>query len=167
MASFLLRLRPYWPLVALAVSLALLAGAHAFESFGGLVPCALCLKQRETHWLVAGSAIAWMLALKFAPRPELPRLACFGLGAAFLVCFGMAAYHVAVEHHWVVAQCDADLDLSDIRPMGDETSFEAPRCDQIPWSLFGLSMAGYNALISGAMAVLSFAVMAVRPAKGS
>jgi disulfide bond formation protein DsbB len=159
MDAMLSRLRPHWPLIALLISAALLAGAHAFESFGGLAPCALCLKQRETHWIAAGAALAWIIALKFAPKAGLERLALFGVGAAFLLCFGVAAYHVAVENHWVIAQCDADADLSAIRPMGDEASFDAPSCDVIAWSLLGISMAGYNAILSAIAALISFALM--------
>ena len=47
-------LRPFlarWPLVAALVSAAMLAIAHAFERFGGLAPCTLCLRQREVYWV--------------------------------------------------------------------------------------------------------------------
>jgi disulfide bond formation protein DsbB len=97
-----------------------------------------------------------MAALKFAPKPGLEKLALFGIGAAFLLCFGVAVYHVAVEHHWVLAQCEIGSDMSAIRPLGDETHFDAPRCDVIAWSLFGISMAGYNAILSGLAALVSF-----------
>jgi disulfide bond formation protein DsbB len=70
----------------------------------------------------------------------------------------MAAYHVAVEQHWVVAQCDARIDPNDIRPMDFGETFTAVRCDEIAWSLFGVSMAGYNAIISLLLALASFAV---------
>ena len=57
-----------------------------------------------------------------------------------------------------MAQCDARIDLDDIRPLDFDGPIEAPRCDQIAWSMFGISMAGYNALISLALALASFAV---------
>jgi disulfide bond formation protein DsbB len=48
-----------WPMLALAASLAMLAAAHAFEKFGNMPPCALCLHQREAYWAaVAVSLLA-------------------------------------------------------------------------------------------------------------
>lgn len=78
----------------------------------------------------------------------------------------MAAYHVAVEQHWVIAQCDARIDPNDIRPMQVGDSVEAPKCDEIAWSMFGVSMAGYNMLISLALALASFAVAVSPERKG-
>ena len=135
----------------------------ALKAWAVLQPCALCLKQRETHWIAASAALAWIAALKFAPGPGLEKLAFFGIGAAFLLCFGVAAYHVAVENHWVLAQCDADLGA--IRPLGEESHFDAPRCDVIAWSLFGISMAGYNAILSGIAAIVSFVLIRQPEAK--
>lgn len=147
------QLRPRWPLVALVVSGALLAGAHAFETFGHLQPCAMCLAQREWHWGIAAIALA---ALLFARISAAGRWTAFVLALAFLGSFAMAAWHVAVEHHWIPAQCE-------VSPLGSLTfnvneELHAPTCDQIQWSLFGITMAGYNALISMAMALASFAV---------
>ena len=46
-------LNPTWPLIAALASLAMLAAAHAFETFGHLAPCDLCLKQRTVYWVAA------------------------------------------------------------------------------------------------------------------
>ena len=47
----------WWTVFALAASLSLLAAAHAFERFGGLAPCNLCLKQREVYWVAVAIAL--------------------------------------------------------------------------------------------------------------
>lgn len=150
-------LRPIWPAVTLLVSGALLAGAHAFERFGGLQPCPLCLDQRKWHWAVAGVSIVMLAVLRFAPR--LSRWAAVLIGLVLIGAAGMAFYHVAVEQGWVIAQCDARIDLNDLAfsPTGPVT---VPKCDEIAWSMFGVSMAGYNALISSATALASLLVAA-------
>lgn len=149
-------LRSNWPIVALLGSGALLAGAHAFQTFGHLAPCVLCLKQREWHWAVIGVAAA-ALALRFTPFAR-PRFAAFAIGLVLLGAGGMAAYHVAVEQHWIVARCEADLNLGAIQSFDPNATLVAPTCDTPAWVMFGISMAGYNALISLALALASFAV---------
>lgn len=150
------RLRPWWPLVTLLVSAALLAGAHAFQTFGGLQPCPLCLDQRHWHWAVVAVSALLLIAVRL--RPGLARIAAGIVGLVLLGAAGMAAYHVAVEQHWVLVQCDARIDPNDIRPMEVGDRIEVPKCDQIAWSMFGLSMAGYNGVISLLTALASFAV---------
>ena len=56
----------WWPVVALIASAAMLATAHAFETFGKLYPCPLCLKQREVFW-VAGAVALIGLASRYSP----------------------------------------------------------------------------------------------------
>ncbi len=147
------QLRPRWPVVALLVSGALLAGAHAFETFGHLRPCAMCLAQREWHWGILAVAA---LALLFARGPVAARWAACALGLAFLGSFAMAAWHVAVEQHWVMAQCEVG-NLGDLT-FDPNAEVHAPNCDVIAWQMFGISMAGFNALISVALALASFFV---------
>lgn len=155
--SYASPLRPVWPWLTLLSSGLLLAGAHAFESFGGLEPCPLCLDQREWHWGVVGLSIAGIGLMRL--RPGLSRFVVALLGLALLGSFAQAAYHVAVEQGLLIAQCDAEVDLNNLSLDGGG-DFSAPKCDQVAWSLFGISMAGYNALISLAMALASLIVAA-------
>jgi len=148
-------LRPRWPLVALIVSAALLAGAHAFETFGHLAPCPMCLSQREWHWGIVAIALLALVTRKDA------RAAAFVLALAYLGSFAMAAWHVAVEQHWVIAQCETG-------PGGGSLVFDInaavdiPHCDTPAWTMLGISMAGYNGLISLGMALVS-AIVALMP----
>jgi disulfide bond formation protein DsbB len=137
-----------------------LAAAHAFERFGGFAPCPLCLDQREWHWgVVAASSvgIAWIQL-----QPNRAWVAAALIGCVYVGATAMATYHVAVEQHWITAQCE-------VTPAGDlafdvNADFAAPSCDTPAWTLFTISMAGYNALISFALTLASFAV-AFAPAR--
>lgn len=151
------RLRPIWPILTLLASGAMLATAILyFQGMQGLQPCALCLKQREWHWgVVAISALALIVT---RVRPAWTSWAIVAIGLVLLGSAGMAGYHVAVEQHLVVAQCDVggtvnpgDLSLDNL---GQD--LHPPRCDEIAWSMFGISMAGYNAIISFLLALVSF-----------
>jgi len=157
MFSLAARIRPSWAAFTLLVSGALLVGAHAFQRFGGLEPCPLCLDQREWHWGVVGLSAAGFMIARL--RPGLSRLVAAALGLVLLGSFAQAAYHVAVEQGLLIAQCDAEIDLDNLT-LDPNAAFSAPKCDEIAWSLFGVSMAGYNALVSLLMALASFVVSA-------
>jgi disulfide bond formation protein DsbB len=149
-------LRPVWPLLTVLASGAMLAAAHAFERFGGLQPCALCLDQRKWHWAVVALSLVALVVLRF--QPSFSRLAVLLIGVVLLGSAAMGAYHVAVEQHWVIAQCDARLDASQSLSFDVNAPLVIPRCDEIQWQLWGISMAGYNAIISLLLALASFGV---------
>lgn len=149
-------LRPVWPLLTALASGAMLAAAHAFERIGGLQPCALCLDQRKWHWAVVVVSLVMLLVLRF--RPGISRWAAVMIGAVLLGSAAMGAYHVAVEQHWVIAQCDARIDANQSLAFDVDAELVVPRCDEIQWQLYGISMAGYNAIISLLLALASFAV---------
>lgn len=155
-------LRPVWPMLTFVVSGALLAGAHAFEKLGGLQPCPLCLDQREWHWGVLGASFAGFLLVRFMPKSA--RLVALALGLVLLGAAGMAFFHVAVEQHWIIWHCEVDVNDLQLGPMDESGTFEVPQCDQIAWQMLGLSMAGWNGVISGAFALASFFV-ALMPEK--
>ncbi|MCW5747567.1 MAG: disulfide bond formation protein B [Alphaproteobacteria bacterium] len=138
-------------ILALCGSGALLLGAMGFQYLGGLPPCTLCYWQRYGH--VAVLVLAW-LALVPTGRPV--RLALLALvGVALLATAGIAVYHAGVEWKWWAgpAACTASSSVGktveELRRMLMGTKMV--RCDEIPWSLFGLSMAGWNAVLSAAL----------------
>lgn len=152
------RLRPIWPFLTFLLSGAMLAAAHAFQRIGGLQPCPLCLDQRNWHWGVVGLSLAMLVALRF--RPGLTRLAAALIGLVLLGSAGQALFHVAVEQHWVIYQCaagGANVGTLDFNALGDKP-IDIPACDEIAWSRFGISMAGYNFLVSLLAALTSFAL---------
>jgi disulfide bond formation protein DsbB len=152
-----------WRLAALLISAAMLAIAHAFQTFGGYQPCTLCLRQREVYWAAGGLALAFMVVVRAPGGVRLRQLTCWILGLVFLAGFAVAVYHAGAEwKFWpgpstcssagaggVSAQAMQDLlQGAKIRP---------PACDQIVWQFLGLSMAGWNAVASLIFVALSAA----------
>jgi disulfide bond formation protein DsbB len=161
----------WWTAFALAASLAMLGAAHAFERFAGLPPCNLCLRQREVYWAavaIAGAATFWALFSR-ASRGT-PRIASFLLAVVFLTGAITAGYHAGGELKWwaLPATCSAApetaIDLSALTALAEGTGGGGGfvSCGDIPWSFAGLSMAGWNFVISLALAVFSL-LAAKRP----
>ncbi|MGH7027317.1 disulfide bond formation protein B [Brevundimonas sp.] len=171
MSRLYLLLTRWWTAFALAASLAMLAAAHAFERFGGMDPCNLCLKQREVYWAavaIAGAATFWAV-LSRASRGT-PRIASFLLAAVFFTGAITAGFHAGGELKWwaLPATCmagnPADFSLEGLNALAAGTAEIKPivGCDAVSWSLFGISMAGWNFFISLALAVFSL-LAAKRP----
>lgn len=162
-------LKPFldrWRLVALLVAAGMLATAHAFETFGGYAPCTLCLRQREVYWTILGLGAAFMVVVRLPGGPRWREATCWVLGLAFLVGAGVATYHAGAEwKFWpgpaACASAGASVSAADLAAFLDGAKVRAPACDEAPWVFAGLSMAGWNALISTGLAVLS-AVAALR-----
>ncbi len=152
-----------WPLFAALASIAALAIAHAFEHFGGLRPCALCLRQREVFWVALGIAILGVGLMRKRPDWPIGRGITALLGLTFLTGAIVAGYHAGVEwHFWPgPSTCSGGgsglegLDAADLGAILG-TATKAPACDQIPWSFAGLSMAGWNVLYSLTLTIASF-----------
>jgi disulfide bond formation protein DsbB len=138
-------------LIAAGGSLAMLLGAFAFQYFGGLLPCVLCIYQRWPH------AVAVLIA-GFALKSRGPVLPILGALAA-LTTAGVGVFHVGVEQGWWagLATCTVDalqgVSGSDLLNM-DVTVGKPVRCDAIAWQMLGVSMAGWNAIISGGLAAI-------------
>lgn len=136
----------------------LLAAALLFQFVGGLAPCDLCVQQRWPH--VAGVLLG--LGVAFGP-PGLRRpIAVLG-AAAMALGLGLAIYHVGVEQGLWASACSAApiRGLSTEELLAQIRSAPVTRCDEVAWSLLGVSMAGWNALASLALAAL-FGVAALR-----
>ena len=137
--------------LALIIPGALMAGALGSQYLGGLAPCEMCLWQRWPHYAAIGLA-----ALAFV----LPQRALIWLAAlAILTSGGIGIFHAGVEYHWWegLTQC------SQVPGSGGSGNILADimktplvRCDQAQWSLFGISLAGYNAIVSigGALLIM-------------
>ena len=157
-------LRPFldhWRLTALVVSAAMLAVAHAFETFGGLAPCELCLKQREVYWAAGALALAMLILVRLPGGQRFRQLSCWLLAAAFLVSVGVAGYHAGVEwRFWPGPQtCSgaSRVTLDSLKELLNGTSGKVVRCDQPAWVFLGLSMAGWNTVASAILTALSVA----------
>lgn len=140
--------------LVIAVGVFALAAAFAFQHLGGLAPCVLCIWQRYPY----GVAIALgAIALLLGRRPGAVRALIAVAGIVFLADAAIAAFHVGVEQRWWegTAECGGTLGTGLTAEELTEQLLAAPvvRCDKVPWSLFGISMAGYNFLIAAAAGI--------------
>lgn len=147
-------------------SAALLIGAFAFQA-AGYAPCAMCLWQRWPHYvaIVAGLA-TW--ALRPDARFALTPVALVGLLAA-LTTSGLGLYHTGVERDWWEGPASCTGAGLTGFSADDLLSLEGPGlvlCDEVAWSLAGLSMASWNALLSFGLAVLWAAALRGATARG-
>jgi disulfide bond formation protein DsbB len=143
-------------LLAFLVPGALLAGALGSQYLGGLFPCEMCYWQRWPH------EVALVLALfAFVVPARHTRTLVLLAGLAIAVSGAIGVFHAGVEYRWWegLTTCTAT-------PMGGSSEdmlkaiLAAPivRCDQPQWTLFGISLAGFNALFSFAAAGLIWAL---------
>ena len=86
-----------WPVLALVASAAMLAGAHAFETFGGLAPCPLCLRQREVYWALIAMTLTGLGLWRLAPKRRFLVALNVLIGLVFVTGVVVAAYHAGVE----------------------------------------------------------------------
>jgi disulfide bond formation protein DsbB len=158
---YILLLSRWWSITAFACALILLGFAHYLQEYQGLNPCHLCYKQRDIYWIsvgVSGVASVWAL---FTGAKGPPRVFSFVLFAIFFTGAAIATYHAGAEAHWWQGpqSCTSDgkeVSLDDIAAlMSGVSKPKAPQCDQVVWSLWGLSMAGWNAVISFGLAGVS------------
>ncbi len=145
-----------WVLALLFLaSLGSLAAAFAGEYMFGLEPCILCLYERVPYAVAAGIVGT---ALLMPPGSIWRVRAAAVVAAVFIVGAGLAFYHVGVEQHWwrSLGACGGALatDVEDLRNLG---AADLKPCDRVDWRLFGLSLAGYNVILSIALAALSLA----------
>lgn len=147
--------------VPLLAGIAALAGAYGSQYLGGLRPCELCLWQRWPWWIAAALGL---LVVLVRGRPQI-RIALLLL--AVLTVFtgaAIAGFHVGVEQHWWpgLASCSgppADASMSVEALRRQLMSTPVVRCDEIAWSLVGISMAGYNVLLSAGVGGLLLVVL--------
>jgi disulfide bond formation protein DsbB len=151
--------------VALA-SIAILGAAFAFQYIGGLAPCELCILQRWPYvaTIVLGLLGVWAGRMR---QPAVTRGVLALAGLVFLIGAGIAAYHVGVEQKWWQgpSTCTGISGAGSVQDLLKRIeSAPVVRCDEIAWSLFGISMAGYNFLLSIALA--AFCALSIRARNG-
>ena len=153
-------------LVIAAAAAATILGAYFFQYVLGLPPCPLCLEQRYPYYIAIPLALVVALVAGLDAPEWRVRSGFVLLAAAMLVTAGIGVYHAGIE--WKFWQ--GPTECSGERPalgggidlLKQMQTTSVVRCDEAAWRLFGLSLAGYNVLIAGALALLA-AVHALRP----
>lgn len=150
--------------IALAVPLALLGGAYAFQYLGGLFPCEMCWWQRYAlFFTVAVALLAWTVRSSRA----LVMLAGLGLAASAL----LGGYHAGIEYGWWqgFTACTSNVQFgAGSDPLAAIMNAPTVRCDEVQWKFAGISLAGFNFLISGAAAIVVLLLStAAKPARAA
>ena len=144
-------------------SVVVLGAALLSQYLGGLKPCVLCIYQRIPYAVtigLAGLAFALGRHSRNGPRVVLTQCLLLACALALVAGAGIAAYHVGVEQKWWLGT-DACAASSGLAAMNVEELRElllrtpVARCDEVSWSMFGVSMAGYNFIVSLFLAAAS------------
>lgn len=144
------------PWLTAGASLAALCLAWLAQYGFGLAPCHLCLLQRDAYW---GAIVLSVIAIVLGQRSPVRRWAILLIGLAFLVGAAIAFFHVGVEHKWWEGDAACVGAMSGLSGADLEAAImNAPvtRCDDVAFELFGISMAGYNGLVSLVLAAFTF-----------
>lgn len=141
------------PVGLIAIGGGVLATAYFFQYVLGLAPCILCLLQRWPYVLAIGlGVLAWRVP---AARPAV----YFWATVTFLVGGGVAIFHVGVEQAWWLgtSACGGaafQQGMTAQQMVADLLATPPVACDQVAWDLFGISMAGFNVMLSAGLVVV-------------
>ncbi len=141
------------------VAAATLAGAWFFQLVLDILPCPLCLEQRYAYYAsVPLAALVALGAAKGAPRRVL-LLGLALLALAALANAGLGTYHAGVEWGFWKGPTDCTGPVGNLGSAGNLLerldTVKVVRCDEVQWRFLGLSLAGYNVLISLLMAAIA------------
>jgi disulfide bond formation protein DsbB len=140
----------------LAASLLALGGAFVLENRFGVVGCVLCVYQRVPFVIAAVGAAAGIALWRSRLMQQFVLTLC---GIAFVAGAGIAFYQVGLEQGWwmessiCTGSTPAVLGVLDLRA-AIQSGTPRPPCDQVDWSLFGVSLATFNVLFSSGLALL-------------
>jgi len=146
-----------------SVALGLILGALAFQYIGGYPPCEMCHWQRWPHIAAVVVGLGGGLLVETGLLDRKLALPLAVLAVALVAGSGaLGVYHAGVEwRFWPgPAACTSAYVPGQVV---DLTHFgRVPLCDRAAWRLFGISMAGYNALVSLGSAAVAVFVLAWR-----
>jgi disulfide bond formation protein DsbB len=142
-------------LCAFLGSAALLGGAYYFQYVLGLAPCEMCWWQRYPHMVAIAAGLIAVVAFG---HPNVAMFFTLIAITALAVTAGLGVFHVGVEHHiWQGPQaCSGTVPRG--LPLDQLKKYllgaKMIRCDEPAWVMWGISMAGWNAILSGGLALL-------------
>jgi disulfide bond formation protein DsbB len=153
--------------VVLAAAAATIGGAYVFEYGLGYIPCPLCLMQRKPYYIAMVAA----LVAAVVPNRTVARGGLALMALVFVVSAGLGVYHAGVE--WGLWLGPSDCAGVPGAAAGSVTDFmqslqktRVVSCTEAAWRFLGLSLAGWNVLISLALAAFA-AAAAIRPTVSS
>ena len=152
------------PVAAAAVAIAALGvatiGGFLFFQFAlGYPPCPLCFEQRIAFYIAVPLAVMVLLGLTVGASRKVLLLALLGIAAAMVWNAGLGVYHSGIEWKWWAGPQDCSGPVTNFGPAGSLLdriqNARIVRCDEAAWRFLGLSLAGYNVLISSALAAVA------------
>ena len=139
-----------------AVGVATVAGFLFFQYVLGYPPCPLCLEQRIAYYVAIPLAVMILLGLTVGASRKVLLLALLAIAAAMVWNAGLGVYHSGIEWHLWAGPQDCSGPVVNFGPAGSLLdriqNARVVRCDEAAWRFLGLSLAGYNVLISLALA---------------
>ena len=145
-------------LVGLACCL-ILATAYAFEYLANLQPCVLCIYQRIPYAVAIGLMLLTIILRKHSQTNLILFIA---VSVVFAVGSAIAIFHIGVEQQlWQgTPECGNFINTASVEALRKQLLAQPiVRCDEVAWSLFGISMAGYNFLISTSLLLYSLVIV--------
>ena len=152
------------PIAAAAITVAIggaatILGAWFFQYVLGYMPCPLCLEQRYAYYFGIPLAVLVVLGESVGASRKVLLLALFAIMAGMIWNTGLSAFHAGVEWKWWPGPQECSGPLTDLSADGDLlsslTNLTIVRCDEAAWRFLGLSLAGYNVLISLTLAAIA------------
>jgi disulfide bond formation protein DsbB len=141
------------------IGLGAILGALFFQHVIGLPPCPLCLEQRLAYYVSIPLAALVLLGVSVGSSRKVQILALVVITGFMLWNAGLGVYHSGVEWHWWAGPQDCAGQVNSFGPAGgllqQMQNQRVVRCDEAAWRFLGLSLAGYNALISVALAAVA------------
>ena len=141
------------------IGLATIGGFFFFQYVLDYPPCPLCLEQRNAYYVsVPLAALLWLGAGYGAQRKVL-LLGFLVIAAAMLWNTGFSTYHAGIEWKWWSGPTECTGPISNVTSAKDLlnqlNTFSPVRCDEVQWSFLGLTLAGYDVLISLGLAIVA------------
>jgi disulfide bond formation protein DsbB len=152
------------PVAAAAIAIAVVGaatilGAWFFQYALGLKPCPLCLEQRYAYYFTIPLAVMVLLGDEVGASRKVLLAALVAIALGMLWNAGLGVYHSGVEWKWWQGPQECADTLDDLGSAGGLLnklqSITVVRCDEAAWRFLGLSLAGYNVLISLALAAIA------------
>jgi disulfide bond formation protein DsbB len=142
-----------------AIGVATIIGAYFFQYVLGLPPCPLCLEQRYAYYFAIPLAAMVLLGVSVGSSRKVQIAALVAIAAAMLWNAGLGVYHSGVEWQWWPGPQDCSGATPNFSTGGSlieqMNKARVVRCDEAAWRFLGLSLAGYNVLISLALAAIA------------
>jgi disulfide bond formation protein DsbB len=140
---------------------AALCGAWFFQYQLGYAPCPLCYQQRIPYYFAIPLGLLLGVIAIYGSRKQLLRYGLYLLALVLMVSAGMGVYHAGVEWGFWQGPTSCAASAPSSAPIGNILEslgkVRAVPCNEAAWRLFGISLAGYNALISAAAAIIALA----------